>query len=50
MSSNKPLRVGQCKGHNDNSRGFKPEWPRKYPWVKKTLDGSEIAYFFLLLS
>eukprot|EP00795_Rhopilema_esculentum_P002040 gene2040-17605_t len=42
MSLSKPSKGTKWKGHYDESRRFKPEWQRKYPWVKKAVDGSEM--------
>eukprot|EP00112_Aurelia_sp_Birch-Aquarium-sp1_P025424 Seg843.10 transcript_id=Seg843.10/GoldUCD/mRNA.D3Y31 product="hypothetical protein" protein_id=Seg843.10/GoldUCD/D3Y31 len=44
MSLSKPSKGTKWKDHYDESRRFKPEWQRKYPWVKKAVDGSDMAY------
>ena len=44
MSLSKQSKGTKWKGHYDESRRFKPEWQRKYPWVKKAVDGSDMAY------
>ena len=44
MSLSKPSKGTKWKAHYDESRKFKPEWQRKCPWVKKAVDGSDMAY------
>ncbi|CAB3986321.1 zinc finger MYM-type 6-like [Paramuricea clavata] len=50
MSLSKPSatastnRGNRWKSHYDSSRKFKSDWTRKYPWIKKAMDGSDDAH------
>ena len=44
MSLSKPSKGNKWKGHYDSARKYKPEWQKKFPWVRQAMDGTDQAY------